>query len=466
MRKKPVLVLLVFCLVALIYTTSVLSAPQAPEESLLKISFIDVGRGDSALIHSPDGFNVLIDGGRSVAGPTVVAYLHKQNVGKIDVMVASHTDGDHVGGLVDVLYSDIPVRAVYSNGYPDSTDTWRAFLEAVQSNGLTLKTIHFPQTYTWGKVTAHALNPGPISANRLDSETNLQSVVLLLKYGNNRFLFPGDIDSTIEATVMARRTPVAADVLKVAHHGAATSSSAAFLKAVHPAYAIISVGPNSYGLPEPEAIQRLQDAGAVVLRTDQVGTVVVLSNGSLYSVNSPLHVYSQYISWIANYRPPTQTLPPPFTPTATITPTMTLTPTPTKPVTGTPVPTKTSTPTRTATPSRTPILPPPSPYKVAITGIRYLGTGSQEPDEYVIIHNNDTLSISLNQWKLKDNAGKVFTFPAVTMAPGMVCRVYTNENHPDWCGFSFSSPSPVWDNAHDTAILLDAQGRLVDLFSY
>lgn len=463
MRKKPVLALLVFCLVALIYTTSVQSASQAPEANLLKISYIDVGRGDSALIHSPDGFNVLIDGGRSVAGPTVVAYLHKQNVGKIDVMVASHTDGDHVGGLVDVLYSDIPVRAVYTNGYPDSTDNWRAFVEAVQSNGLSLRTIHFPQTYTWGRVNAYALNPGLISANSLDSETNLQSVVLLLKYGNNRFLFPGDIDSTIEATVMARRTPVAADVLKVAHHGAASSSSAAFLAAVHPAYAVISVGPNSYGLPEPEAIQRLLAAGAVVLRTDQVGTVVVLSNGSQYSVNSPLYVYSQYISWIPNFRQPTQTPAPSFTPTATITPTITLTPTPTKPVTGTPVLTKTPTPTPTSTPS---VLPPPSPYNVTIDGIRYQGTGSQEPDEYVIIHNEDTQSISLNQWKLKDNAGKVFTFPGMSMAPGMVCRVYTNENHPDWCGFSYGSTSPVWDNIHDTAILLDAQGRLVDLFSY
>lgn len=99
----------------------------------------------------------------------------------------------------------------------------------------------FPQTYTWGETTAHILNP---ESGLVNPETNDVSVVVLQEHGNNRFLFPGDIDSTIEATVVARGTLVAAEILKVAHHGSQYSSSDLFLSAVQPKDAIISVGDN------------------------------------------------------------------------------------------------------------------------------------------------------------------------------------------------------------------------------
>ena len=214
-------ILLLVLLVVGLSAISVL-AYAAPNQNL-QVSFINVGQGDSALIRDSNGFDVLIDGGKSSAGPTVVAYLREQGVDDIDVMVASHADSDHIGGLIDVLdATDIPVESVIYSGYPGDTLTWSNFVSAVASEGITLTVAQFPITYTWGETTAHILNP---ETGLVNPETNDVSVVVLLEHGNNRFLFPGDIDSTIEATVVARGTPVAADILKVPHHGSNYSSS-------------------------------------------------------------------------------------------------------------------------------------------------------------------------------------------------------------------------------------------------
>jgi competence protein ComEC len=187
-------------------------------------------------------------------------------------MVASHADADHVGGLVDVLaLDDIPVKAVIYNGYAGSTNTWSTFAAAVANEGLVLTPAAFPGTFQWGGMTVQVLNP---AAGLSNPDQNKASVVMLVRNGVKRFLFTGDIDSTVEATVVARGTPVAADVLKVAHHGSAYSSSAGFLAAVHPHDAVISVGPNGYGHPDTDTLARLTAAGATLWRTDVNGTVV------------------------------------------------------------------------------------------------------------------------------------------------------------------------------------------------
>src|SRR5512143_2235552 len=105
----------------------------------LRVSFINVGQGDSILLHDDSNFDILIDGGQPSAGSTVVNYLRQQHINDIDVMVSTHTDSDHVGGLTDVLQmTDIPVLSVFYNGYPGSTVTWNDFVTAVSQEGLTL----------------------------------------------------------------------------------------------------------------------------------------------------------------------------------------------------------------------------------------------------------------------------------------------------------------------------------------
>ncbi len=247
----------------------------------VQASFINVGEGDSILLRDGNGFDVLIDGGKPSAGPRVVAYLRSQGVDDIDVMVSSHPDSDHLGGLITVLgLADIPVRAVVYGGYAGTTDTWDTFGTAVADEGLIMTPAQFPDTFSWGDMWVSVLNP---ESGLVNPDTNNASVVLMVGHGTVKILLTGDIDSSQETKIVARGTPLAADILKVAHHGSDGSSSAAFLGAVQATQAVISVGPNSYGHPGADALARLQAAGARIWRTDECGTVVFVSDGTNYT---------------------------------------------------------------------------------------------------------------------------------------------------------------------------------------
>lgn len=140
------------------------------------------------------------------------------------------------------------------------------------------------------------------------------------------------------------------------------------------------------------------------------------------------------------------------------TPTLTATPTPTSEI---------IIPTRTPTSTPTPTSEPPDPGDVNITTIFYDGTkGSAEPDEYVEIRNDGGSPVQLQGWTLRDEANHVFTFPPFQMQPGQVCRVYTNEVHPESCGFSYGSNSAIWNNSGDCADLRDSSGTLADRYCY
>jgi len=276
------IVFLIFCVSLL--TLAMLFIPPVlygTGSDYLRVAFINVGQGDSAWLHASDQTDILIDGGLPGAGPTVVAYLQNHSIDDIDVLVISHNDADHMGGLIDVLNSPISVAAVIYNGYPVSTTTYLNLVAAMQARGLTPTPALVGQSYTWGPISSTVLNPqvAPFGVQNKDA------VVLRLTYGNTHLLFPGDIDSTLEQTILSSGTPITADVLKVAHHGSKYSSSAAFLAAVNPEIAVISVGPNSYGHPAPETLARLSAAGASTFRTDQWGTVVITSDGSILTMN-------------------------------------------------------------------------------------------------------------------------------------------------------------------------------------
>jgi competence protein ComEC len=449
MLRKVSLFAITGLFIAFFYTTSTLSAPTSD----LAVTFIDVNQGDSALIRDANGFDILIDGGKTSAGPTVLAMIKEQGLDDIDVMVASHADADHIGGLITVLQdNDIPVREVYYNGYPGSTLTWLSFVDAVNAEGVTLTAAQFPQTFTWGNTTAHILNP---ASGLVNPETNDASVVILLVHGSTRYLFTGDIDSTIEATVIARGTPVAAEVLKVAHHGSAYSSSAAFLSAVSPLEALISVGDNSYGHPAEVTLNRLLEAGARIWRTDLQGNINIASDGTTYSIFPSVATYVVYLPY--QVKEPVELQEPTPQPTD---------PTPTEQTPTPPTPTEPSPTPETPTPTTPVPTEPATTGNVVITGIFHDGEGSAEPDEHVIIRNDDILPIQLQQWTLRDIANHTFTFPSFVMQPGQECRVYTNEYHPEWCGFNYGSGSAIWNNSGDCAYLRDGTGIQVDDYCY
>ena len=299
-RRRAVLAIAVLLV---LFTT--LSANAQSLETLTVI-FLNVGQGDAELLRGADGFDALIDGGPPAAGPTVVAYLHQQGVDSLEVVVASHSDADHIGGLVNVLEdTGVRVDALVLNGYTATSDTWGRLVAAANARGLTPTLASYPDEYQWGNAAVHVLNPVPGLTN---PDPNDASLVLRVDHGAVRLLFTGDISSEVEADVLARGTPVAADVLKVAHHGSGYSSSSAFLNAVGARDAVIEVGRNSYGHPAPSTLERLAQAGAVVWRTDQDGNVTLLSDGGGYRLSAqftpapPLWWF--YLPAIQNQSPP------------------------------------------------------------------------------------------------------------------------------------------------------------------
>ena len=235
-RRRVVLFIITLSLLLLIYYVA--DAHAAPTGTI-QVSFINVGQGDSILIRDGNGFDVLIDGGKTSAGPTVVAYLRNQGVDDIEVMVASHADSDHIGGLIDVLeLDDIPVESVFYNGYPGDTTTWSNFVTAVTNEGLTLTSAQYPQSFIWGVSSVNILNP---ISGLVNPEQNDASVVILLDHGDIEFLFTGDIGASVESDILDRGSSVVADILKVSHHGSKYASSAGFLAEVQPEEAVISV---------------------------------------------------------------------------------------------------------------------------------------------------------------------------------------------------------------------------------
>jgi competence protein ComEC len=424
----------VLAIIALVLGLSLLlfgSLAYGQLSDFLQVSYIDVGQGDSILLHASDDTDILIDGGPRSAGATVVAYLQDEGIDDIEVMILTHGDADHVGGLIDVLRSAIPVEAVIYNGQHHTSLTYQEFLTETQKRGLTPTPGQAGQNYTWGPVSASVLNPQTSPTG----DQNEDSVVILAVYGDLSFLFTGDIGSDTEQTILETGTLRAlteADILKVPHHGSKYSSSASFLEAVGAELAVISVGAdNPYGHPAQETLNRLKDAGARVLRTDQNGTIVVTTNGQTYEVRASFLVFLPMVA----------------------------VPTPTN--TAMPTPTNTAIPTPTNTPS-------PGPTgNVVITTVFYDGVqGSKEPDEFVEIRNDDTHSIQVSGWTLRDEGNHVFTFPEHVMQPGQVCRIYTNEYHPEWCGFNYGSGSAIWNNSGDCAYLRNSTGTPIDTYCY
>ncbi|WP_412728528.1 ComEC/Rec2 family competence protein [Geobacillus stearothermophilus] len=247
----------------------------------LSVHFINVGQGDSIYIKAPNGEDILIDGGNK-DGSDVVAYLKKQKVKDIEFMIATHPDADHIGGLDEVLKA-FPVKNVYAPKVSHTSQAYKDFLTAVKNKKLTIKTAQANVTLPIKGVTAKFVGPVKTYSK---SDTNDWSAVLRLAYGKNAFLFTGDAEFKAESDMIKAKQPLKADVLKVGHHGAKTSTSTAFLNAVKPKYAVISVGKNSYGHPTKEVLNRLKAAKVTVYRTDQKGTIVFTSNGSTLSVKT------------------------------------------------------------------------------------------------------------------------------------------------------------------------------------
>lgn len=245
----------------------------------LKVHYIDVGQGDSEFLELPNGQTMLIDAGNPENGSDIVSYIKGLGHSKIDYLIATHPHSDHIGGMTTVVNS-LDIGKIYMPKVAQTTKVYENLLTSISSKGLKVNTAKSGiNLLKAGKINIDMIAPCASSYQDL----NQYSAVIMITYGDNRFLFMGDAGNVSEAQITAN---VKADVIKVGHHGSNTASSESFLKKVSPKYAVIEVGKgNSYGHPTSATLTKLQNIGAQIYRTDKDGTIVFTSDGKGITIN-------------------------------------------------------------------------------------------------------------------------------------------------------------------------------------
>lgn len=239
----------------------------------LTVTWLDVGQGDAAVIQC-GGQSMLIDGGKPEKSSYIYAWLQQHGLSYLDVIVATHVDADHIGGL-----SGAPNYASVGTAYcPETTgttETFQSFVKYLAQRGKQITVPTAGETYALGGAQVQIL--GPLHCAE---DSNDNSIVLKVSFGATSFLFTGDAERAEEQDLLNAGVNLQSTVLKVGHHGSDTSTSYPFLRAVAPQYAVISVGAgNSYGHPTEAVLSRLRDAGVTTFRTDMQGEITAVSDG-------------------------------------------------------------------------------------------------------------------------------------------------------------------------------------------
>ena len=256
---------------------------------LVEMHMIDVGQGDAFALRTPRGRWILFDAGRSWTGgdagrTTVIPYLRRYG-GPLHAIVLSHAHSDHVGGVASVINALDPDE-YWDPAYVAGSSIYRSSLQEAARSRVAWRRVHPGDSIVIDDVRVRFVAPDSVWTRSLD-DANDASAVALVQYGRIRFLMTGDAELGEEAWLLERGTDIRADVLKVGHHGSSTSSSQAFLDAVRPRVALVSVGTdNSYGHPSNDVIRSLVGSGAQVLRSDQLGSVVVRTDGRSITINA------------------------------------------------------------------------------------------------------------------------------------------------------------------------------------
>lgn len=270
-------------LIALVLLLSSCHEFLIPEDKRLEVHFIDVGQGDATLILSSDGKSMLIDAGNNGKGSHLVSYLKEVGVEKIDVLIGTHPDSDHIGGM-DVVIEHFDIGTFYMPMKYHETKTFNDVLQAAKRKNLKIQPAFAGQRFDFADhVRTIFLSP---VQDKYYADTNSYSAVVKMEYGKSSFLFMGDADKKNETDMIDAGYDLSADILKLGHHGSSTSTSEAFLEAVSPDAVVISAGyRNKHGHPHKKVLQLLKQKNIPLYRTDEQGNIVIRSDAQTLTSN-------------------------------------------------------------------------------------------------------------------------------------------------------------------------------------
>jgi len=250
----------------------------APDKAL-NLYFLKAGQGDSELAVLPGGIKVLIDGGPGTETLSSLSEIMPPTSRYIDMIILSHPQLDHFGGLIPIL-ERYKVGVFVWNGETANDESWKDLTKLIENHRVAAVSVAKGDVIRYKENSFKVLAP---SEGSLSADPNDDSIIARLSSGGISALFTGDATASLEQYV-ASNGGIKSDILKVSHHGSKTSSITSFLSAVLPRIAVIEVGKNTYGHPTPAALQRLAAIGASVYRTDKDGTVHVRAKDGLLTV--------------------------------------------------------------------------------------------------------------------------------------------------------------------------------------
>ncbi len=280
LRLMVILAFLIWLPIVACFVAPYFTRPEARPGGELQMTTLDVGQGDSILLEMPNGRAILVDAGPPNRGRNILGYLRAEGVTELDALVLTHSDADHIGSAVELL-NGVAVKSVYVGSDRGETQLQRELDAAIVKQGVPVRPVRRgDRLQADPAVEIEVLNPE--EGSRDGSDANEQSVVLLVEYGEKKFLLTGDADTDAEREMIEAYGPRAldVDVLKIGHHGSQSSSSQPFLDALTPEVALISVAAkNRYNHPHPSIVERLRQEGATVYSTAQQGVLEVRTDG-------------------------------------------------------------------------------------------------------------------------------------------------------------------------------------------
>ena len=425
--------------------------PTAPAEGTLEVHYINVGQSASTLVIGPEGETMLIDTGDfRTDGQEVLDYLEAQGINRIDYLVTSHPDADHIGGHANLINTyeteKDGIGAIYDPGVTSNTQTYAAYLDAVETHNVTLYESAAGDEIPLAGATATVL--GPPEEYVAGGDPNENSLVVQLHHGEASFLFTGDAEAEAEQFLVDEYgDQLQTTVMKAGHHGSSSSTGEAILDAAQPQTVVISAPFDSqYGHPNDETLDRLAAAEVPTYWTGTHGTVVLESNSTHVTVNTQQTAPTDPLG-LRDGTPIEPSPEPDVTRRAIINASGGVTE-------ATPIVTDGGTPEETADPDG-----------LAIATINADAEGADRDnlnDEFVVFENTGDGPLSIGGWTVQDAAGATYTIPSgTTLESGATITLHTGSGSDTATDLYWGSGRPIWNNDGDTVIVSTADADVV-----